>query len=84
MADWFHSTGEYNLENRQKMFSDRFPYGHNPKREGLGLRIYDVGVDANHYRPISLVQIAEFLGVPSLHEAPPAEEKTDDPGEQMP
>ena len=79
-----HSTGEYNQENRKKMFSDRFPYGHNPKREGLGLRIYDVGVDANHYRPISLVQIAEFLGVPSLHEAPAAKENADDPGEQMP
>ncbi len=58
-----HSTGAYNEENRRKKFADRFPEGHAPRQPELGLRIYDVGVDANRYRPVSLEEIAAFLGL---------------------
>ena len=59
-----HSTGEYNAQNLSKKFRDRFPEGHVEKQEDLGLRIYDVGVDANDYRPVSLEQIAELMRLP--------------------
>ena len=59
-----HSTGEYNEENLKKKFTDRFIYGHTAKLENLNLRIYDVGVDANDYRPICLERIAELMHVP--------------------
>ena len=36
-----------------------------PKRENMGLRIYDVGVDANDYRPVSLKQLAEMMKIPA-------------------
>ncbi len=58
-----HSTGTYNAENRKKKFADRIAYGHTAKREDLNLRIYDVGVDANDYRPVSLERIAELMQV---------------------
>lgn len=58
-----HSTGEYNSDNLKRRFADRFPHGHSPKNENLGLRIYDVGVDANDFRPISLDKIAEKMGL---------------------
>ena len=58
-----HSTGEYNAENLTKKFADRISYGHSVKVEDLGLRIYDVGVDTNDYRPISLQHIAELMHV---------------------
>lgn len=60
-----HSTGEYNRENLLKKYKDRFPEGHLPKRENMGLRIYDVGVDANDYRPVSLKQLAEMMKIPA-------------------
>ena len=47
-----------------KKYRDRFPEGHAAKKEDLGLRIYDVGVDANNYSPISLEQIAELMCLP--------------------
>ena len=56
-----HSTGAYNAENLRKMYSDRFPDGHKPRNDLLNLRIYDVGVDANQYRPISLEEIAALM-----------------------
>ena len=56
-----HSTGEYNALNLQKTFGDRFPDGHSPKDTNMKLRIYDVGVDANDYRPVSLEQIAGIM-----------------------
>lgn len=59
-----HSTGEYNAQNLSKKFRDRFPEGHVEKQEDLGLRIYDVGVDANDYRPVSLEHIAELMRLP--------------------
>lgn len=34
---------------------------YNAKKQQETLRIYDVGVDANHYRPISLAQLANLL-----------------------
>ena len=34
------------------------------RQDDLGLRIYDVGVDANDYRPVSLEQIAELMHLP--------------------
>ena len=30
----------------------------------MGLRIYDVGVDANDYKPISLEKIATLMNLP--------------------
>lgn len=59
-----HSTGDYNSKNISKKYRDRFPKGHVEKQEDLGLRIYDVGVDANDYRPVSLEQIAELMRLP--------------------
>ena len=59
-----HSTGDYNSQNLSKKYRDRFPEGHVEKQENLGLRIYDVGVDANNYRPVSLEQIAELMRLP--------------------
>ena len=59
-----HSTGAYNAENMQRQYADRVPGGHQPRIENLGLRIYDVGVDANAFRPVSLEQIARLMGVP--------------------
>lgn len=61
-----HSTGEYNAQNLTKKYRDRFPEGHAEKQEDLGLRIYDVGVDANDYRPVSMEQIAELMRLPLL------------------
>lgn len=56
-----HSTGEYNTQNLTKKYADRLPEGQEGKDEGLKLRIYDVGVDANDYKPISLDQIAVLM-----------------------
>ena len=58
-----HSTGSYNADNITKLLKDRFPHGHVPRKENLTLRIYDVGVDANRYVPVSLETIVEFLGI---------------------
>lgn len=58
-----HSTGEYNAANLKSEFSSRFPEGHSPKHEDLKLRIYDVGVDANGYYPISIDRIAALMGL---------------------
>ena len=64
-----HSTGAYNEENRKKKLADRGLLTHEPKLEDLGLRIYDVGVDANDYRPVSIEQIAAFLSLPRVRES---------------
>lgn len=56
-----HSTGNYNDRNLKSKYRDRFPDGHISGTEDLNLRIYDVGVDANNYRPISLTEIAEKM-----------------------
>ena len=66
-----HSTREYTAENLTKKFADRFPTGHAPKRPDLNLRIYDVGVDANNYRPVSLEQIAALMGLTPVHDRHP-------------
>lgn len=60
-----HSTGAYNTENRAKFLKDRFPGGHMPSQMDLPLRIYDVGVDANQFMPVSLDAIAALLGMDS-------------------
>ena len=56
-----HSTGEYNADNLRRKYIDRFPYGHRPKDEDLKLRVYDVGVDANQFCPVSLSQLAKLM-----------------------
>lgn len=61
-----HSTGEYNARNLQMFYRDRFPDGHSPKHEDLKLRIYDVGVDANGYKPVSLTQLADLMALPRI------------------
>ena len=63
-----HSTGDYNAENLKMNFADRFPEGHTPRHPELKLRIYDVGVDANHYYPVSLEQIATLMGLVKVRE----------------
>ena len=63
-----HSTGSYNSANLQKKYIDRFPEKSFMKDSALGLRIYDVGVDANNYRPISITQIAELMNLRSIKE----------------
>ena len=64
-----HSTGAYNEENLKKKYEDRISYGHKAKQDNLGLRIYDVGVDANNYFPISLEHIAELMHVLPVKES---------------
>lgn len=59
-----HSTSDYNTKNLSLRYRDRFPYGHAPKDPNLNLRIYDVGVDANEYCPVSLETIAELMHLP--------------------
>ena len=59
-----HSTGEYNAQNLKQYYKDRFPGGHTPASTDLKLRIYDVGVDANNYYPISLQTIADLMQLP--------------------
>ena len=63
-----HSTGEYNSANLQKHYNERFPDGHSAKDNNLMLRIYDVGVDANHYRPVSLEQIERLMKLDRVSE----------------
>ena len=58
-----HSTGEYNANNHNRKYADRFEWGHGSCDPDMTLRIYDVGVDANQYRPISLESIAAYLGL---------------------
>ena len=61
-----HSTGEYNTTNRSRRYRDRFEDGHAVKDPELGLRIYDVGVDANGYRPVSLQEIVDWFNLPHI------------------
>ena len=56
-----HSTGAYNNENLQRLYAGYFPYGHKERIPNLNLRIYDVGVDANDYRPVSIDKLAELM-----------------------
>lgn len=58
-----HSTGEYNTINLRERYCKRFAWGHSLSDEDLRLRIYDVGVDANDYKPISLEEIASLMGL---------------------
>ncbi len=53
-----HSIGSYNAENLHKTFRDRFPAARGKQFAEMGLYIYDVGVDANNFTPISLEQLA--------------------------
>ena len=58
-----HSTGKYNQRNPERKADELFAEGHTAKDASLSYRIYDVGVDANHFMPVSLDDIAELLGV---------------------
>jgi len=60
-----HSTGEYNQRNAERKADELFTEGHTAKDASIPYRIYDVGVDANHYMPVSLDDIAELMGVKS-------------------
>ena len=55
-----HSTGNYNAENLKKKFMPPCPAEHAPQTD-IALRIYDVGVDANGFRPVSLQRLAELM-----------------------
>lgn len=65
-----HSTGDYNKNNLKMKCCDRFSSGHLVKDENLRLRIYDVGVDANEYRPISLEEIAALMNIAKQKQFP--------------
>ncbi len=47
--------------NLSKKLYERSLEGHLPEDREMGLRIYDVGIDANDYKPVSLEQIAELM-----------------------
>lgn len=55
-----HSTGEYNSENLHRKYAEWF-HKDPSSRTDFGLRIYDVGVDANDYKPVSLEHIATMM-----------------------
>lgn len=57
-----HSTGEYNRSNLTRKADELFSEGHSAKDGTLFYRIYDVGVDANDYKPVSLEHIVELMG----------------------
>lgn len=57
-----HSTGDYNSANLSKRYAEHFHKTHSAQID-FGLRIYDVGVDANEYKPVSLKQIAELMNL---------------------
>ena len=59
-----HSRMRITIQNLKSKYRDRFPEGHTAKHEGLGLRIYDVGVDANAFKPLCLEQIATLMHLP--------------------
>jgi len=66
-----HSAPDgYNQANRDSLLKDRFCYGHTPKHDDMRLRIYDVGVDANDYRPVSLDQIAAYMDIHPIKDNP--------------
>lgn len=60
-----HSTGEYNAENMKRTLGSLFAYGHGKEGEiwEQPLRMYDVGVDANDYRPVSMMELAVKLSL---------------------
>ena len=63
-----HSTMEYNEDNLTRKYSDRFKDGHSLSSSDLALRIYDVGVDANNYKPVSLDYIAKRMNLSIIKE----------------
>lgn len=54
-----HSTGDYNAANLSRKTAA--PFQKEGTEPGIGYRIYDVGVDANGYKPVSLEQIAALM-----------------------
>ena len=58
-----HSMGdEYNRKNLKQYYRDRVPpFVHPASIPELHLRIFDVGVDANDFRPVSLSELAELM-----------------------
>ncbi len=58
-----HSTGEYNKAMLTADSRQFFPEGHSGAGEAYAPRMYDVGVDANGYRPISIDEIAARMSV---------------------
>ena len=55
-----HSTGGYNAENLKKPYTPPF-HTENAPQADFRMRIYDVGVDANGFRPVSMKQLAELM-----------------------
>lgn len=64
-----HSTGEYNRRNLQRKADELFEEGHTAKNGELFCRIYDVGVDANNYRPVALEAIVRLMGIKAGEES---------------
>ncbi len=62
-----HSTGEYNEENCLKSQNEQTPTWQH--------RLYDVGVDANHYCPVSLDSIMNRFGIHKLNDPKTNESK---------
>lgn len=62
-----HSHADYNVENLKKKYAERFPNAPEPGDRELPLRIYDVGVDANDYKPVSIDEIAAFMHLDLTH-----------------
>ena len=56
-----HSRGAHNAENLKRKIGCRFFDGSKPDDSSIPLRIYDVGVDANFYKPVSIEEIADLM-----------------------
>ena len=62
-----HSMGDYNKDNLNRKLADRVISHHIPKGD-FNLRLYDVGVDATGFRPVSIDQIAKVMGLVPAHQ----------------
>lgn len=54
-----HADSEYNIKNLDTII--QYPTGLEIQK-----RVYDVGVDANEYKPVSLIHIADWFGLTKI------------------